>query len=81
MFVNFHVEDVYTINNHACISFVQKLHHAMAHEINFHFLSYGDGYCMRGGINEYKAALELDNRVKGYMMENNEEVEKQQLDG
>ncbi len=63
MFVNFPIEDVYTINNHACISLIQKLDHAMAHGINFHFLYDSDGSCRKGGINIYPAALELENRV------------------
>ncbi len=81
MFVNFPIEDVYITNNHACISLVQKLDPAKAYGIDFYFLSDGDENCNRGGINEYPAALELENRVKGYVMENNREVEKQQLDG
>ncbi len=66
MFVNFPVEDVYPINKHACISLIQKLDHAMAHGINFHFLNDGDGNCGKGGINNYPAALNLENRVKAY---------------
>ncbi len=49
MFVNFPIEDVYIINNHTCISLVQKLGHAMNHGIDFHFLFDGDGNCKRGG--------------------------------
>ncbi len=44
MFVNFPVEDVYIVNNHACISLVQKLDHSMALGIDFHFLSVNDEY-------------------------------------
>ncbi len=39
MHVNFPVQDIYIINKHAFISFVQKLDHAMAHGIDFHLLS------------------------------------------
>ncbi len=36
MYVNFPIEDIYTIN--VCISLVQKLDHAIDHhEIDFHF--------------------------------------------
>ncbi len=76
MLVNFPIEDVYTINNHACISIIQKLDHALAHGINFHFLCDGDGNHGVGGINDYTAAIKLENRVKGYVMKNNGEVEK-----
>ncbi len=76
MFDNFPIKDIYTINNHACISLVQKLDHAMAHGIDFHFLNDGDGNQRKGGINDYPASLELENSVKGYVMENNREVKK-----
>ncbi len=76
MFVNFPVEDVYIINSYAHISLVQKLDHAMAHRIDFHFLYDDDVNWKRGGMNDYQAALELENRVKGFVRENNGEVEK-----
>ncbi len=76
MIVNFPVEDVYIINNHSFISLVQKLDHAMAHGIDFHFLYDEDGNWKRGGINDYPAALELENRMKRYVRENYGEVEK-----
>ncbi len=75
IFVNFLVEDVYTINNHACISLIQKLGHGMAHGIDFHFLYDADGNRWKGFINDYPAALESANRVKGLIMEDNGEVE------
>ncbi len=71
MFVNFPVEDVFIISNHVCISLVQKLDHTMAHGIDFHFLYDGDGNCKSCGINDYPAALELENRVRGYVRKNN----------
>ncbi len=80
MFVNFPIEDVYIINSHACISLVQKLVHVMAYGTDFHFLSDGDGNRKRGGINDYPAALELENRVKEYVMGAMEKLKKQQLD-
>ncbi len=61
-------------------SLIQKLDHAMAHGINFHFLYDGDGNCGKGGINDYPADLELQNKVKGFVMENNG-VKKQLLGG
>ncbi len=76
MFVNFPIEDIYTIDKHACISLIQNIDHAMAHGINFQFLNDGDGHCGKGGINDYPAALELENRVKAYVNENNGEVDK-----
>ncbi len=75
MYVNFPVEDMYTINKHACISLVQKRDHAMAHGFGFHFLSDSDGNQGTGGINNYPAAMELEDRVKRYVMDNNREVE------
>ncbi len=59
MFVNFPVEVVYTINNHTCISLIQRLDYAMAQGIDFRFLCDGDGTCGIGGINDYPAAFEL----------------------
>ncbi len=76
MFVNFPIKDVYTINKHACISLIQKLDHALALGIDFHFLNDGDGNHGKGGINDYPIALELEKRVKAYVMENNGELHK-----
>ncbi len=75
MYANFPVEDVFTINKHACISLVQKLDHAIAHGIDFHILSDGDGNQGTGGINDYPTVLELEIRVKRYVMDNNGELE------
>ncbi len=47
IFVNFPIEDVYTFNNHAYISLIQKLYHSMAHGIHFHFIYDGDGNCRK----------------------------------
>ncbi len=55
---------------------IQKLNHALAHGIDFHFLNDGDGNYGKGGINDFPIALELENRVKQYVMENNGEVQK-----
>lgn len=56
---NFPVEDVYMINKHACISLSQKLDHAMAHGIEFHFLVDENRNHGIGGINNYPAARDL----------------------
>ncbi len=47
----------------------------MAHVIEFYFLSNGDGNQGTRGINNYPAAIELEDRVRRYVIENNGEVE------
>ncbi len=63
------VENINTINKHAFISLSKNLDNAMAHGMELNFLIDENGNQGSGGINDYPAARELEEWVRGYVKE------------